>query len=370
MKDYDAPVYSQAYQKRGKNNMKVKTSKPTDGRVTLTITASSEDAAAGIAYLIAKCASENSVDPSEAPDLEFAVRAKVGGDYLQAYLDSQLPLHLAGRAIGQENLETMLNPELIGEPPHVSKGEAVSFTASVILNPRFELTSYDPVTVNILPITVSDVEIDEQMLMLADSFATYQEDADGNPDPATKVIPAITDTWVSENIPNTATVPELREMLYQNALKFKQMEQEEYIAYAASSELAKRLEGDIPAEILELTKNDLLSALKRNLDVQERSLEEFINSQGGPEVFSTQTTNQAYEVLRQGFALDALARHLDMQVTAEDVQDAFARMAPGHEDLAYMDFFQTGRMYVMEEAALRIKVNLWLVEHAIINQLE
>jgi hypothetical protein len=39
-------------------------------------------------------------------------------------------------------------------------------------------------------------------------------------------------------------------------------------------------------------------------------------------------------------------------------------MAPGYEHIAKQEFETTGRMYVMEEAALRIKANLWLVENS------
>jgi FKBP-type peptidyl-prolyl cis-trans isomerase (trigger factor) len=344
--------------------MRVKTSQPKDGRITLSVSADAQEVDAGIAYLIAKCAAENSVEIGDSPDLEFAVRARIGQDFLQAYIDLQLPMLLAGRAIGHEHLETILNPELLKPLPLVTKGKGLDFRASVILKPRYTLSSYEPVTVSVKPVTVSESELDDQMLMLAENFATFDLDESGQPDPDSRVIPAVTDVWVSENIPGATSVPELRELLRQNALAFKRDEQQEYVAYAASSELARRLVGEISDEVFDLTQNDLLSALQKNLAAQGRSLIEFVQSQGGDRAFSAHMRQQTIEVLRQGFALDALARHLELTVTAADLEDAFARMAPGHEDIAYLDFQQTGRMYIMEEAALRIKTNLHLVETA------
>ena len=349
--------------------MKTTTSEAVDGYLSLSIKADATDVSAGIAYLIAKCAGENGVNPHDALDLEFAVRAKVGADYLQAYLDHNLPLFLASKAIGLEKLQTILEPRLTSTVESVQKDQAIAFTVSVLLKPQFELSSYDPVTIDIPPITVSESEIDDQMLMLAETFASMEDAGTDQSSQTNRIIPAITDIWIEQNIPGASTVPELREMLKKNAIQFKQSEQTEFIAYSAASELAKRLQGDISEDIFEFTKNDLLSALERNLEVQGRSLAEFIEAQGGEQVFTQQMLFQTDEVLRQGFALDALARHFDIQLTAADLDDAFTRMAPGHEEIARSDFQATGRMYVMEEAALRIKTNLWLVEQAEINYL-
>jgi len=350
--------------------MKVKQDKPEDGKVKLTISADAQEVDAAITYLLIKCASENSVDTSESPDLEFAVRAKVGNEFWQAYLDYQLPLFLAAKAVGVSKIESILNPEIVGKLPRVEKSRSLQFQASVILKPQLTLTSYEPVTVTVAPITISESELDDQLYMLAESFATYTDDEEGNPDPTTKTIPAITDSWVEENIPNAVTVTELREMIRLSALAYKQNEQHDYIAYTAASELAKRLQGNISTQIFELTGKDLLASLQRNLDYQQRTMQEFVASQGGEAAFQAHMLLQTREVLRQGFALDALARHLELQVSAADLDEAFRRMAPGHEDMAYLDFEQTGRMYVMEEAALRMKANNWLVETAIVNYRE
>jgi len=73
---------------------------------------------------------------------------------------------------------------------------------------------------------------------------------------------------------------------------------------------------------------------------------------------------QVRESLRQGFALDALARHLKLKVTDEDYEDALKRIAPGHEEEARKEYEGTGRTYLITEAALRTKANKWLYDTA------
>ncbi|MCL2136459.1 MAG: hypothetical protein FWH40_04010 [Coriobacteriia bacterium] len=350
--------------------MKTSVAKPLDGRVALTITAEANEVDDGISYLMTKLAQENGIDIQQSFDIEFDLRAKVGSDFLSSYLNTQVPLFLAARAVGNERLETVLDPELQGRVPRVEKGKALTFQASVIQKPRFELSSYEPVSIDVQTVTVSEEEIDAQLYMVAEGFATFATGEDGEPDPNQRIIPAVTDKWVEETIPGCHSVMELREKLRENGLRYKESEQREYINYKASAELAKRLEGTIPEDVFELTRNDLIVSLQRNLEVQGRTLDEFVKSQGGQAAFYAQSMVQTNNVLKQGFALDALARHLNMRLTAEDISLAFSNMAPGLEDIARADFERTGRMYVMEEAAMRIKATLWLVDHAIINYVE
>jgi FKBP-type peptidyl-prolyl cis-trans isomerase (trigger factor) len=345
--------------------MKVTAGQLLDGRQTLSISATSAEVDDAFAYLTAKCATENEIDIGQSLDLEFDLRAKVGGDFLAAYLNTQVPIFLAAKAVGVAKLSTILNPEISGRVQQLQKGRALEFKASVLIKPQFELSSYEPVTIEVPEVEVSDEEVEAQIYMLAERFATYATGEDGQADKSQKTIPAINDAWVSENVPGAETVDDLRELVRANGMLYKQQEALEYTSFAATSELAKRLEGEIAPEIYELTRNDLLSALQRNLDAQGRTMEEFVKAQGGEKAFVSATLTQTNTVLRQGFALDALARHLNMRLTSDDIDLAFTNMAPGYEDMARLEFERTGRMYVMEEAAMRIKATRYLVEHAI-----
>ncbi|MCL1846972.1 MAG: hypothetical protein FWF91_03285 [Coriobacteriia bacterium] len=180
-----------------------------------------------------------------------------------------------------------------------------------------------------------------------------------------RVIPAITDSWVEKNIPNLSTVPELREEIRKQGLLYREQELGNMKSYLAASEFARRFKGSIADELYELTREDIMSNMQQALQAQGKSLRDFIQEQGGgDQQFSMQLMMQTREVLTQGFSLDALARHLKLEVTDQDIEDTFHAMAPGYERQARMEFEMTGRMYQIEEGALRNKANKWLVENA------
>jgi trigger factor len=80
--------------------------------------------------------------------------------------------------------------------------------------------------------------------------------------------------------------------------------------------------------------------------------------------YGLQVMLQVRETLRQSCSLDALARHLKMKLTDQDIDVALHAMAPGKEEEALQQFAGTGRDYLLHEAALRIKANQWLVDTA------
>jgi trigger factor len=186
-----------------------------------------------------------------------------------------------------------------------------------------------------------------------------------------RVIPAITDEWVEKNIPGASTVPELREEIREQGLSQRERELDNMKTFLAASEFARRFKGSIPDELYELTRDDILRNLQQNVQAQGKTMQEFIDEQGGGEQqFSMQLMLQTREVLTQGFSLDALARHLKFETTDEDIKETFRIMAPGHEREAQMEFELTGRMYQIYEAALRNKANKWLVDNAEIEYMD
>ncbi|MCL2339974.1 MAG: hypothetical protein FWC59_03665 [Actinomycetia bacterium] len=374
--------------------MQVTVTRPDAEHALLDITAGPAEIAINMNYLFGKCAAENGLELAANSDPEFSLRSQLGNEYVDNYLTSQLPALLAGQAIGQERLEIILDPLVLEQPDSVSRLQDYRCQARVLLKPQFALSDYGPVTITVPETSVSDRDIDDQLLMLAESYAlpdnTTEPSAADQPSAvvgtaastgqsdtadrasasaaadkvAGKIIPAITDSWVAEHIPNASTVPELRELLRQSLERYQQQELQEYLSYSAADQLAQRLVGEISAEIITATKNDLLENLEHGLNREQRSLADFIAEQGGEAAFAEQVNAQVLAVLRQGFALDAYARERKLTVSDEDLTATFRRMAPGQEVEARQDFEQTGKLYIMEEAARRIKANEQLLATA------
>jgi trigger factor len=427
--------------------MKVKRSETSDGKIELQITAPANKVAEAVRFIDFQLALQNGINPQTTEDLAAAVKEKVGEAYYNSFIDFQIMNFLAPFAITQENLDIFGAPKVISTGAKVVPGKEINFTAVAIPKPVYELDDFSPVKITLPAVKVSEAEIDQQLVMIAESYITYERDEDhpikdgddlifalktvdekgeeikqltaerrayslgqnflpeefdknlvgmevgetktfdvtsetfnrtefeeGKAETFTfevtileaqkRVIPAITDAWVEKNVPMAKTVPDLREQIRQSGISQREQERSNMQNFLAASELAKRFKGSIPDEYYEMTRDDIIQGLQQNLKAQNKTIQDFIKEQGGDQQFSMQIMMQTREVLTQGFSLDALARHLKLEVTDEDIAETFHLMAPGHENDAAMEFELTGRMYQIREAALRSKANKWLVENA------
>ena len=435
--------------------MKVKRTDIPDGRVELLVTAPVDKVKDALDFLHIQLALQNGIDPQATEDLAQAVRDKVGEAYYNSFLGFQAMTFLAPFAVGHEKLAIMGNPKVESVGSTLEPGKEFSFKVTVLEKPVFEVTDFSPVKIRVPKALITESQIEQQLLQLAESYANYEKDedhpvesgndilitlktldADGKEIPqlsaerrtytigqnfipggfdeqllgvdvgasksfaltskdfnrrdtedpeATetfnfevtvleiqkRVIPAITDAWVKQNMPTFNDVAELREEIHRQGLEYQQKELDSMKTFAAASEFAKRFEGSIADELYEMTRSEIMGNLQQNLKAQGMTLQDFIKQQGGgDQQFSMQLMLQTREVLTQGFTLDALARHLKLEVTPQDIEETFHAMAPGYEQQVRMEFEMTGRMYMIEEGALRAKANKWLVDHAEIEYLE
>ncbi|MCL2807199.1 MAG: hypothetical protein FWD27_03410 [Coriobacteriia bacterium] len=431
-------------------NLKIDKREREDGKTQLTVTVPAAivgDVMKGSAYLLA---SQNKIDIGEvAPEeVEAFVKEIVGEAQYNAFVDYYVMAAMAPYAITQKNIEPIMEPELspVGK---LSAGEDFTFIAVVSPKPYFELSSYDPVTVKLPQITITEEEIDDQILKLSQqraelvadegaevsqgrevrfAFKTAYKDNDepivqltderrayqlgqgympkefdeqlmgmksgesksfdfelpmppgpdglsGKTRTATttvdliqverRVVPSITDAWVEKNLPDAKNVEGLRKMLHSEGMRFKQKEQEDMKMFAVASTLAQRFTGNIPDEIYEHMQSEMLFNLKEQLKSNGMTIEQLAQNMGmDMQQFNMTSMMQVRETLRQGFSLDALARHHKFTVTEEDIAEALKRMSPGYEQRARAEFEGSGRMYMLREAAMRTKANLWLVETA------
>jgi len=429
---------------------KIDTKERDDGRIQLTITVPAQamrDVMMSAAYVLAM---QNKIDLKEVSkeDIEELVIKTVGEAQFSAFAHQYAMSAAAPHAISQKNLETIMEPELSSSAQIVA-GRAFTFVALVTPKPQFELSSYDPVTVKVPPISVTEEEIDEQILLLArqrseivpdedaevtdgtemvfsikTNFADDNEpvekltverrfhqigkgflpqgfdeqimgmrpgdsrdvefelplsyNPDGSPGETRAVVatigllqidktvqPAINDAWVKEFMPELENVDGLREMLRAQGMEFKAMEQENLKFYATAAALAERFKGTIADELYDFTRADMLANLNDQLRRNGMTLEQYAQEMGMEmQQFNMMLMMQVRETLRQSFSLDALARHLKLVLTEEDITDTLSRMAPGNEERARSEFEHSGRMYLLREASMRSKANKWLVETA------
>jgi trigger factor len=428
------------------------TSKPVgDGKLQLSITVPANVTADIMTGGALALALQNKIDLSkvEVADLRKTVIDSVGEAQYQAWLNEYTMTSMTPFAIADQGLEIVMDPRT-SSSGDLTEGRDFNFQAEVTLKPRFELSSYEPVTVKVRRASVSEEEVAQQLAAIVERFSVSAPDAastvspgddilisiettyaqDGKPVPAMtaprrvytlgegflpkefddsllgmrcgeersfgfelpgmelpngssapgtkvdakvcvlqinrKTAPELTDEWVAANIPEAKTIEGLRQRIREQGLEYKKLQIADEMYFLTATELAKRLVGHIPDDIYEFTQKEMLHNLQGQIEKSGLSLKEWVEKQGIPEQqFSMQMMLESRERLRQSFSLDAMARHLGLSATEEDVSEALRRMAPGNESAARKEFEGTGRTYLLAEAALRTKANKWLVDNAV-----
>lgn len=179
-----------------------------------------------------------------------------------------------------------------------------------------------------------------------------------------KIIPTLDDAWVEEHLPMYHDVAALRGGITDNMMAERSAQYEGMKLQIAASELAKRFKGRIDDAVYEAMRSSLLANLQGQLQQQNVPFEQFVQSQGGEQQFGMFMMMQTREMLVQGYALDALYRHEKMTLTDADLDEACQAMNPQNPAGARRDMEESGRGFALREAAERLKVNKWLLEHA------
>jgi len=422
-----------------------------DGKIQLTVTVPAqkinellEDAANALAL-------QNHLDLTdvEADDQLSFIIETVGEAQYKAFASYYAMSAMTPHAITQKNLETIMDPDF-NAIREIVPGRDFSFLATLTPKPHFLLSSYGPVTIKLSEITVSEEEIDNQILILAEQNAELAIDAEGqiadnsemsftiktsiqetgeevprlsaeslryqtsqgfmpaefdaqimgmktgesrtfdyelpwggNPDGSIseyrtvtstveilqidkRVIPTINNAWIAEHLPEATDIDGLREMIKAEGLNYKAVEQENMKAFLAASALAERLEGKLPDELYEFTRREMMANLNNQIRQQGMTFEQYLQSMGmDQQQFNLSYMMNVHETLRQGFALDAMARHLKLSVSQQDMEDVARLKAPNNTSQFLQQLEASGQMYLLREAALRTKATRMLVETAI-----
>ncbi|MDR2035738.1 MAG: hypothetical protein LBP91_03585 [Coriobacteriales bacterium] len=437
-------------------NLKIEKKIREDDRIQLTITVPADmtgDVLKSAAYVLAM---QNKLDPAKLSGDEICsvVREAVGEAQYKAFTNYYAMSAVAPHAISLKQIEPIMEPGL-STADEIAPEKDFTFAALVTPKPHYELSSYEPVTVVLPTIEVTDEEIDAQIFHLSERSAlveaaegeavsansevtfavrsAYKEDAEVipqltaekriypmgkgylpadfdeqligmkagesktfdfglpisfNPDGSVgetrtatttidltqvnrRVVPAINDAWILINMPEVKNMDGLREMFRKQGTEYKTKEQDNMKFFSAASELASRFIGVIPDEIYESTRSEMLANMTAQLKQQGMTLQHYLQSVGmDMQQFDMNLMIQVRETLRQGFALDALARHLKLTLSEEDLADTLTRMSPGNEERLRAELEGSGRSYILTEAATRTKANKWLVENATFETVE
>lgn len=180
-----------------------------------------------------------------------------------------------------------------------------------------------------------------------------------------KDTPELDDEWVRDHIPGAHSVETFREGVKRNLLDWALGDYRRLSEETAVSSLAKRLpEVELPEIYYEYSRAGLLQNISAALSRQGMTREMLYEAQGVSESqFMAQMRARAIGIVKQGLALDALARHEGIILSEEDYLRALRSISSGNEDETRRMLEMNGRLYQLRESAMRSKARTWLMDH-------
>ena len=160
---------------------------------------------------------------------------------------------------------------------------------------HFTLSSYDPVQITITVPHVSEREVEAELNGALRSRGHAGEDAPS-------------DEWVAEHFEGIESLSALRDAIRVEQEHMNQAYSEFSKASLCATELAKRLEQSVPAQLVQTASDSLIQGYQQYTQQQGLPLEAVLSGMGmSPEEFQAMLANQAIELATQEAALDAFA---------------------------------------------------------------
>jgi trigger factor len=159
--------------------MKVTKSETSDGKIELKVSAPADKVQEAIRFVDFQLAMQNGINPQglqEPGALGAAVREKVGEAYYNSFINFQVMQFLTPFAVSQEKLAIIGVPRVTSTDVTVVPGKELSFSAVVTPKPSYEIEDFSPVKIRVPRAKVSDAEIDQQLVQLAESRVSFEKD--------------------------------------------------------------------------------------------------------------------------------------------------------------------------------------------------
>ena len=140
----------------------------------------------------------------------------------------------------------------------------------------------------------------------------------------------------------------------------------------AVAKLAERLEAEtIDEDYAQSVFSELGQNFLQSLSGRGMTLDSWLKmSNLSTEAFLADLHHQADDVARESLALDALARKLEIEVTDEDVDAEFERAGIQDVEASKAQFIAEGRMPAVRDSIRRSKAVDWLVDNAVVTEVD
>ena len=184
-------------------------------------------------------------------------------------------------------------------------------------------------------------------------------------------LPELTDEFVKENF-GFDTIAAMREGVKEELEGDKTSKLPGLKENRAVAALSERLELEKVDEDYEQSVfSELGQTFLQNLSSRGMTLDVWLQASGlTSEAFIADLHRQANDVARESLALDALARHLEIEVSDEDVDKEFVDAGIEDVEASKAQFVADGRMPAVRDSIRRSKAVDWLVETAKVTEVD
>lgn len=425
--------------------MRVKSKKADGGMVELSATVTAKEVDDIFSQTRRGVASQLGVEPGKAghagkTDAEKAVACDFEDRVAQGVVEAMTVM-----AIDQAGIIPAYYPPVKQEKP-LEQGKVFSFSVEVMPKPAYELSSYDPVEIELPKPDITDEEVDAKCMEVLGRFKTFAQ-ADPHPlkdgddallrveasvngeklkglctgegglhyrvgagsmppgfdeevagmelgesksfafqapdfgpdgklveitvDCSVSVIecqeeaqPQLTDAWISEHAPIYKDVEEVRADARRGLEREKLLGQRALGCRLAAAELASRFVGRIDDRVYEDMQRTAIGKIGERLRTEGKTFDDF-KEEVGEQQANMQVMMETRYALREGYSLDAVARHEGLELTDEDIEMWCREAYPGVEPAQVRKGLEhAGRGFMMREGAMRFKANRWVFDHA------
>jgi len=357
-------------------------------------------------------------------------------------------------AIEEKKISPVGQPEF-GEPSLVVAGEDFTFSFLIHVKPEFELSSYDPIEIELPFEEVTEAEIEEQVKSMLEHYSTFENasaatkikpennaeltikatDAEGNTlealegearlfAPASgmypeafdaevlgmkkgqtkefsleiaadddsillkglagqtvnftitcnvvkkKVVAELTDEWVSETI-GFDSVDAFKEAISASLAAQKAQVLPNLKENNCALKLIERFEGEAPAAMVEENETVLLQEFFTQLQRQGMNFDAYLKQAGiSSDQFKADVKLQAIDEVKQKLALDAWARHFEIEATPEEVSHEFVIAGLDDPKAVEEEWRKSGRLHLIREGIVRSKAMDDVLDKAVVTRVD
>ena len=186
-----------------------------------------------------------------------------------------------------------------------------------------------------------------------------------------RVVPELTDEFAKKSF-GFDTVEKFREAVKDEVAEDKKAQLPNLKETRVIEAVAKRLELDeVPEDYQKQVFDEIAQDFLGQLQRQGTTLDNWLQARRiQVNDFLADLNNQAAERARQSLALDALAKELKLEATAEDIRKEFEDAGVKDVDASIKEFTEAGRMPAVRETVKRSKAVDWLVENAKVTEVD